>query len=60
MDTFEVKPNGSLGAVEGCRDDHVITTAIGAWICLNYLSIPKEIVRGSGRTHKKIIGEATI
>ncbi len=60
MDTFEVKPNGKLGAVEGCRDDHVIVSAIGIWICLNYLPIPKDIVRGSGRTHKKIVGEATI
>ena len=32
-DTFEVKENGSLGAVDGSHDDRHITRAIGNWIC---------------------------
>jgi hypothetical protein len=34
-DTFEVKENGTLGAVDGCRDDRHITRAIGIWVCYN-------------------------
>lgn len=32
-DTFEVKENGTLGAVDGSHDDRHITRAIGNWIC---------------------------
>jgi len=40
-DTLEVKENGSLGAVEGRRDDRHITRAIGVWVCYQYLPPPK-------------------
>ena len=42
-DTFEVKENGSLGAVEGCRDDKNITRCIGVWACYQELPLPREV-----------------
>jgi hypothetical protein len=33
MDTFENKPDGSMGAVEGAHDDMVIVTAGGLFLC---------------------------
>jgi len=42
-DTLEVKENGSLGAVDGCRDDRHITRAIGVWVCYQYLPPPRLI-----------------
>lgn len=60
LDTYEVKPNGSYGAVDGCHDDLVMATAIGLWICFKFMPLPK-IVEGRGeRYSKKIIGEASI
>jgi len=60
MDTYEIKPNGSYGAVEGCKDDLVMVTAIGLWICFQYMAMPKLIVKSTGTTGKKIISEASI
>lgn len=34
-DTLEVKPNGSLGAIDGKHDDRHITRAIGIWAAYN-------------------------
>lgn len=61
-DTFEVKENGSLGAVEGCRDDRHITRAIGVWICYNELKPPVEIPDGQPRysTARNIANESTL
>ena len=42
-DTFEVKDNGSLGAVDGAHDDRHITRAIGIWACYQYMNPPKMI-----------------
>jgi hypothetical protein len=59
MDTYEIKPNGRYGAVEGCKDDMVMATAIGVWACFKHLPVPKEIkprVKHTGRA----ISEATI
>jgi len=60
-DTLEVKENGSLGAVEGCRDDRHITRAIGVWVCYQYLPAPQliETTKSTGYS-RKIVGEATI
>lgn len=60
-DTFEIKDNGSLGAVEGCHDDRLITRAIGVWICYQVLRPPYMI--GDDyftSTRKTIINEATL
>jgi len=60
MDTYELKPNGTMGAVEGCKDDIVMATAIGLWTCFKYLPLPKNITYTQGPVSKKIVSEATI
>jgi hypothetical protein len=60
LDTYEVKPNGKYGAVEGCTDDLVIVTAIGVWISFKYLPVPK-VIEYTGRSRRnRIISEASI
>lgn len=60
-DTYEVKDNGSLGAVEGQHDDHTIASAIGAWVGLEYMATPKVVKVGQNKaTKKKHIGMSTI
>lgn len=61
-DTFEVKENGSLDAVEGCRDDRHITRAIGIWVCYNVLKPPVEITdsRFHYTTARSIANESTL
>lgn len=59
-DTYEIKPNGSYGAVEGCKDDLVMVTAIGLWICFKYMPMPKIVEQSTGKTINKIVSEATI
>lgn len=60
MDTYEIKENGTYGAVEGCHDDMVMATAIGLHICFNYMPLPAEIKPDERSTSRKIISEATI
>jgi len=60
MDTYETKPNGRYGAVEGCHDDIVMTTAIGVWGCYKCLPLPQEIKPRTNRTGNRKITEATI
>jgi len=59
-DTYETKPNGSLGAVDGCKDDKVITSAGCVWLALEYMPLPRIITPGRGRVKRRIVGEATI
>lgn len=60
-DTFEVKENGSLGAVEGCHDDRLITRAIGVWVCYKVLPLPFLLSeRDYTPIHKEIINEASL
>jgi hypothetical protein len=44
-DTYEIKPNGSYGAVEGCHDDIEICTAGDLWVALSYMDPVREIVQ---------------
>jgi len=60
MDTYEIKPNGTMGAVDSCHDDIVMATAIGLWACFKYLALPKNITYTQGPVSKKIVSEATI
>jgi len=60
MDTYEIKKDGSYGAVDGCHDDIVMTTAIGLWACFKYLPLPKNITRTQESLSKKIVSEASI
>lgn len=41
MSWFETKTNGSQGAVQGKRDDRVVTTAIGVHIAINEMPLPE-------------------
>jgi len=60
MDTYEIKPDGSYGAVDGCKDDLVITTAIGVWICFKYMPMPKIVTAVKPKLSKKIVSAASI
>ena len=40
MDYYEKKPDGSMGAVDGKNDDHVIVSAGCAWLALKYMERP--------------------
>lgn len=55
-DWFEVKEDGTLGAVEGQHDDILITTAGATWLALNYMAMPvvKEKPKEGGRYKKKL------
>ena len=59
MDTYEIKPNGTLGAVDGCHDDILMSTAIGLWACVSYLPpfTTKPTVQAKRRS---VVSEATI
>ena len=39
-DTFERKPDGTMGAVQGKKDDRVIVTAGGGWLATKYMKPP--------------------
>lgn len=45
MLSYEKKPNGSLGAVDGGHDDLVMTRAIGLWVCFREMELPKIVNR---------------
>jgi hypothetical protein len=58
-DTYELKQNGTYGAVDGCYDDLVMTTAIGLFVSNNME--PPTVSDGTKKyTRKKIVSEATI
>lgn len=61
-DQFEVKENGSLGAIEGAHDDRHITRAIGIWACYQYLNPPRLRTKTTGVYKKKtnVINESSI
>ena len=42
-DSYEVKPDGSLGAVDGGNDDIVITSAGTVWLATSFMPLPKLI-----------------
>ena len=59
-DTFEVKDDGTLGAVDGAHDDRHITRAIGNWICYS-IDRPYLLDDRKFETYKKtIINEASL
>lgn len=60
LDYYEIKQDGSYGAVEGQHDDEVIITAGGVWLC-GTMPLPKIIEPGAYKSKKKnTISEATI
>jgi len=61
MDVYEIKENGSYGAVDGEHDDLVMTTAGVFWLSNSYMDMPKEIIRRNKENGSRgIISEATI
>lgn len=59
MDSYEIKDNGTFGAVDGQKDDCVITTAGGLWIVYKFLDWPREIKEGGTSKKNTIISEAS-
>jgi len=58
-DSYEIKPNGTYGAVDGQHDDALMCSAECLYVAKD-LPLPIEIVRNTKRTTKKIISEATM
>ena len=58
MDSFEYKPDGSMGAVEGQKDDRVVTTAGCVWLALKYMPTPEEVKQTNKRS-RGIVSEAS-
>ena len=58
MTMYEVKPNGSLGAIDGQHDDLVMSTAGGVWLCNSYLPVPTKKADGSIKRKKTMKSEA--
>ncbi len=63
-DWYERKPDGSMGAVEGKKDDRVVITAGAYWLATKYMSPPTLIPYtdpGDKKSfNRTIINEATI
>lgn len=63
-DWYEKKPDGSMGAVEGKKDDRVIITAGSVWLATKYLPPPMLVPYVDSKDRKKIgrtiISEASI
>ena len=49
MDTYEIKKDGSMGAVEGMKDDLVMSAAGTEWLSTHYMDLPV-IVKPSKKT----------
>jgi len=63
-DWYEKKPDGSMGAVEGKKDDRVIITAGSVWMATKYMGPPQLIPYFDPKDRKKIsksiISEASL
>ncbi|MBE9488446.1 MAG: hypothetical protein IMY73_04600 [Bacteroidetes bacterium] len=57
--TYEVKQNGSLGAIDGLHDDKLITRAIGLFVSNYKMDLPKEINLDELRYHRRNVGSAS-
>lgn len=58
--TYEKKPGGSYGAVQGRHDDRVMTRAIGLYICFCEMDLPCELPEKGKSKPKHPTNEATI
>ena len=59
MDWFVMSSKGKYEAQEGKHDDHVISTAIGVWLCNSYMDVPKVINKEGKRKSGRAVSEAT-
>jgi hypothetical protein len=58
-DSYEEKPDGSYGAVDGTHDDILMSTAIGLWISEKEMPMPYIIKENSNNGSRKIANEST-
>lgn len=59
MDMYEIKADGSYGAVKGAKDDRVITTAGVLWLSNKHMDFPVEVNKEK-KVYNIIVNEATI
>ncbi len=59
FDSYEIKDNGTYGAVDGAKDDCVVVTAGGLWIVYKYLDWPREIKEITQKKKNNIVNEAS-
>lgn len=59
--TYERKPNGAFGAIDGKHDDLLMTRAIGLHICYYDMQLPQVVTRGrnSMKFTPKIVSSAS-
>lgn len=57
MDTFEKKLDGTLGAVDGCHDDIVISTAGGLWLAQSHMR-PVSVSEVRVKQKRRVVGAA--
>lgn len=60
MDTYEIKPDGKMGAVDGAHDDLVISTAGTVWMATSYMKLPEMYAEAKPRKPKPKKTEAMI
>ncbi len=61
MDQFEHKPGNKMEAMDGAKDDMVITTAGAVWLALEYMPPPKVLQTHKSKYRKrKVVGHASI
>lgn len=59
MNYYETKADGSQGAVQGKRDDHVITTAIGTHLAINVMPMPRKRRKSEFKRRKGFKSESS-
>ena len=58
-DSFEQKPNGTTGAVDGAHDDNLMSTAILLWVSDERMDPPKVITLNSNNNKKPTMGASS-
>lgn len=61
MAWYELKSDGTMGAIHGKKDDLVIVTAGGLWLCFHYMPAPQEIKQSNTTItmKRKIVSESS-
>ena len=61
MTTYEIKPDGSFGAIDGYHDDRLMSTAIGIYVCydLKYIALPEIVNENKYTPRTRIVSEAS-
>ena len=56
---FEIKPDGTLGAVDGCHDDILVTDAIGTWVHEQMDPCTEAVIRTINPNRNTSVGESS-